>query len=126
MLINVNLKCARCSYIHYICLLQFLNTISNTTKMAEIRHITNEKGGAFIYEVDGAKLAEMVYVMAAPNKMIIEHTEVDDSLKGQGIGKKLQAELVAYVRENSIKVLPLCPFANATFKKMTEWQDVLV
>ena len=28
----------------------------------------------------------MVYVMAGPKKMIIEHTEVDESRKGQGIG----------------------------------------
>jgi predicted GNAT family acetyltransferase len=27
---------------------------------------------------DGAILAEMVYSMPSPNKMIIEHTEVDD------------------------------------------------
>jgi uncharacterized protein len=93
--------------------------------MSNIRHQHNEKRGSFIYELNGQKLAEMVYVMAGPGKMIIEHTEVDDSLRGQGIGKKLQAELVDYVRENKIKVMPLCPFAKATFAKTSEWQDVL-
>jgi predicted GNAT family acetyltransferase len=93
--------------------------------MGEIKHAQDEKGGMFFYEVDGQQLAAMVYVMAGEQKMIIEHTEVDDSLKGQGIGKKLQAELVNYVRERQIKVIPLCPFANATFQKTKEWQDVL-
>lgn len=93
--------------------------------MGTIKHAQDEKGGSFYYESDGQQLAAMVYVMAGPEKMIIEHTEVDDSLKGQGIGKQLQAELVSYVRAHNIKVIPLCPFANATFKKTTEWQDVL-
>jgi predicted GNAT family acetyltransferase len=94
--------------------------------MPEIKHLTTEKKGAFTYEVDGVKLAEMVYTMAGEKKMIIEHTEVDESLKGQGIGKKLQTALVEFVRAQEIKVIPLCPFANAMFKRMKEWQDVLV
>lgn len=93
--------------------------------MGEIKHTVNGTKGSFYYEADGKQLAEMVYNMAGPDKMIIEHTDVDDSLRGQGIGKKLLAELVAFVRVNNIKVIPLCPFAKATLDKTTEWQDIL-
>ena len=93
--------------------------------MVEIKHAVNGQKGTFYYEAEGNKLAEMVYNMAGPQKMIIEHTDVDDSLRGQGIGKKLLAELVAYVRTNNIKVIPLCPFAKATLDKTPEWQDIL-
>lgn len=93
--------------------------------MGQIKHSQSEKGGVFYYESEGKRLAAMTYIESGEKKIIIDHTEVDPSLQGQGIGKKLQAELVAYVRENNIKVLPLCPFANATFKKTPEWQDVL-
>lgn len=91
-----------------------------------IQHEHDPKGGAFYYETGGRRLAGMVYVMAGSDKLIIEHTEVDESLKGQGVGKALLEELVAYVRENTIRVIPLCPFANATFKRNPQWQDVLV
>jgi len=94
--------------------------------MNDIQHRKSDKGGSFYYEQDGKVMAEMVYVMAGDNKMIIEHTEVDPALQGQGMGKKIQAALVAYVREHGIRVLPLCPFAKATFQRMKEWQDVLV
>jgi uncharacterized protein len=94
--------------------------------MKEIKHIQSSKGGSFIYENNNQKLAEMVYVFAGNNKLIIEHTEVDDNLKGQGIGKKLLAELVNFVRENNIKVIPLCPFTKATFEKTGIWKDVLL
>jgi predicted GNAT family acetyltransferase len=92
----------------------------------EIKHEHNEKKGRFYNEEGGKTLAEMVYVMAGTEKMIIEHTEVDASLEGKGVGKKLLETLVQYVRQESIRVIPLCPFANATFKRVKEWQDVLV
>lgn len=91
----------------------------------QIKHIKEGNVGAFIYEENGKRSAEMVYTMEPGANMIIQHTEVDESLEGQGIGKKLQAALVDYVRSHNIKVEALCPFANAMFKKVKEWQNVL-
>lgn len=67
----------------------------------------------------------MVYVMVGSSKMIIGHTEVDESLKGKGVGVKFLEVLVNFVREDNSKVIPLCPFAKTTFKKRVELQDVL-
>ncbi|MES2618880.1 MAG: GNAT family N-acetyltransferase [Bacteroidota bacterium] len=92
----------------------------------EVKHHKGETGGSFYYEENGHKLAEMTYTMAGEQRMIIDHTEVDASLQGKGVGKVLLAELVAYVRANKITVIPLCPFANATFKRTPEWGDVLI
>ncbi len=93
--------------------------------MGIFKQETTNKGGSFIYEEDGKKGAEMVYVNSGDKKLIIEHTDVEPSLQGKGIGKQLLGKLLDYVRSNKIKVLPLCPFAKATFKKKPEWQDVL-
>lgn len=95
------------------------------TQMTDIKHHQGETGGSFYYEKDGQKLAEMTYTMAGPQRMIIDHTEVDASLQGTGMGKQLLGELVNYVRANKITVIPLCPFANATLKRTPEWQDIL-
>ncbi|MDR7131415.1 putative GNAT family acetyltransferase [Algoriphagus sp. 4150] len=91
----------------------------------KIQHESDGKRGSFFLEEGGRRAAEMVYVMAGPKKMIIEHTEVDESLKGQGIGGKLLDELVGFVRKEEIKVIPLCPFAKAMFQKKEELRDVL-
>lgn len=93
--------------------------------MGEIRHLQDGKRGAFVYFVDRQMLAEMEYVMYAAKRMVIEHTEVDESLKGQSIGKKLLESLVHYVRDHDIKVIPYCPFAKAMLEKTKEWQDIL-
>ncbi|MDN3202553.1 GNAT family N-acetyltransferase [Algoriphagus sediminis] len=92
----------------------------------EIKHQSDGRRGSFYIGSSDAKKAEMVYVMAGPSKMIIEHTEVSDDLRGEGLGMKLLEALVEEVREREIRVLPLCPFAKASFQKREDLQDVLV
>lgn len=82
--------------------------------------------GSFYVSVEGKIIAEMEYTMPAPDKMIIAHTEVDDSLSGKGVGLQLLHALVEYARTEQIKVIPLCPFAKAIFDKKPELRDVLL
>ena len=63
--------------------------------------------------------------IASVNFIIIDHTEVDPSFKGKGVGKQLLSKIVEMATERGIKVLPLCPFANAMFKRLADIQDVL-
>lgn len=81
--------------------------------------------GLFYVGEDGAFLAEMVYTMPSHDKMIIEHTEVSEELKGQNVGYLLVNTAVEYARTHNLKIIPLCPFANAVFKKKPEYADVL-
>lgn len=82
--------------------------------------------GIFYVGQDGAMLAEMVYTKPSEDKMIIEHTEVDDSLAGKGVGKQLLNAAVDYARKNNMKIIPLCPFAKSVFDKVAEIRDVLL
>ncbi|MEZ5346455.1 MAG: GNAT family N-acetyltransferase [Pyrinomonadaceae bacterium] len=91
----------------------------------EIIREDNGKKGTFFIEQDGKRAALMTYTMAGETRMIIDHTEVDDSLRGTGAGKKLVAAGVEYARANDLTVLPLCPFAKAIIEKTPEYQDVL-
>ena len=57
--------------------------------------------------------------------LIIDHTDVNDQFRGQGLGRKLLNELVAFARGRNIKVIPLCPFAKSVFDKDLSIHDVL-
>ena len=92
----------------------------------DIKHGNVGSKGRFNYEVDGVVKAEMTYSQAGNDKIIIDHTEVDASLKGEGVGYKLVEASVNYARNKQIKILPLCPFAAAVFKKRNEYSDVLI
>jgi len=90
-----------------------------------IQHEDNGKKGRFFINENGVDLAQMVYIWSGSKLLIIEHTEVDESLKGQGVGNKLVATIVDWAREADFKILPLCPFAKAVFTRNTEYADVL-
>jgi len=91
----------------------------------EINHRKEENKGAFIATENGAKAGEMTYSKAGDTLIIIDHTEVDPTFGGQGVGKKMVLAAVDFARENNIKILPLCPFAKAAFDKDSTIQDVL-
>ena len=83
-----------------------------------------ENKGSFYVEQDGKILAEMTFSKAGAERIIVDHTEVGDELRGKGVGLKLVEFAVNYVRYKNIKMLPLCPFTKATLLKHPEWKDV--
>lgn len=80
--------------------------------------------GAFFIERDGERLAQMSYTVAG-SRVIIDHTDVDDRLRGTGTGKKLVQAAVEWARHENVRLMPLCPFARSVFEKTPEWKDVL-
>ncbi len=90
-----------------------------------IEHEDEGSKGAFFVRVDGQRVAEMTYSRTNPTLIIIDHTEVDASLGGQGVGRNLLGALVEWVRGAGIKVVPLCSFAKAQFGKDASIRDVL-
>lgn len=90
-----------------------------------VKQFDEENKGAFEAYEDGKKIGEMTYSKAGPDKIIVDHTEVDPAQKGQGVGKVLLNKLVEYAREQNVKVLPLCPFAASMFQKNVDIRDVL-
>lgn len=91
----------------------------------EIQQKDDGKKGAFFVEQNGDLLAEMTYVWAGADRIIIDHTEVSDVLAGKGVGKQMVTKAVEFARAKSISIIPLCPFAKSVFDKMQEFRDVL-
>ena len=85
-------------------------------------HLTN--GEFFLKNEQQQKLAVMTYVMVNDSTMLIEHTIVDESLGGQGIGRKLVDAGVQFARSKGYKIIPQCPYANSVFNKTPEYADV--
>ena len=72
--------------------------------------------GAFLIEEGEARLAEMEVAVHDGN-LTVYHTEVAEELKGKGVAAKLLSTMVGYARENKLKVIPLCPYVLAQFKR---------
>jgi predicted GNAT family acetyltransferase len=91
----------------------------------DIQFVNKGNKGVFKAEDQNFIAGALTYSQAGTDKIIIDHTEIDPSYKGKGVGKKLVLAAVEYARTNSLKVLPLCPFSKSVFDKTPEIRDVL-
>ncbi|TDF91117.1 GNAT family N-acetyltransferase [Paenibacillus piri] len=90
--------------------------------MFKIKEDTN---GFYVGEQDH-KEAEIHYVPSGNDTIIVDHTIVSDSLRGQGVGEALVKRLVEFARTKGIKIMPLCPFAKSQFDRHEDYSDVLL
>lgn len=93
--------------------------------MIAIEQENHETKGRFFYKEENKVLAEMTYSWAGTDRIIIDHTEVSDSLRGKGVGELMVRKAVDFAREKEISIIPLCPFARSVFKKYEELRDVM-
>lgn len=91
----------------------------------KVEHKKTGGKGVFFVEFENEIGAEMVYSMPAADRMVIEHTEVNESLRGKNIGYEMVHAGVEYARQHQLKIIPVCVFAKAVFDKKPDFKDVL-
>lgn len=92
----------------------------------QIEHQQQLQQGAWLIEQSGQRLAEMTYSRVEDDgRLNIEHTWVDDSLRGQRIGQQLLQAAVEFARMNELKIVPFCPYVKSMFARDSSLQDVL-
>ena len=57
--------------------------------------------------------------------VVIEHTEVDSTLRGQQGGRRFFDAMVAWARKRGLRVRSECPFTTSMFKRTPAAQDLL-
>lgn len=50
-------------------------------------------------------------------RLAVFHTEVYPEFEGRGFARSMLERLVAYAREKSIRIIPLCPFVSGQFHR---------
>lgn len=90
----------------------------------KIRHFPQNSAGYFQATEEEKNLGKITYTRKN-NIITLDHTEVSPEFEGKGIGKELVMAAVAYARENNVKIIPQCSFANAIFKRVPAINDVL-
>ena len=85
---------------------------------------TTEENRIF-YAEDGKTLAEVTFPETAPGVVVVDHTWVDPSLRGQGTAGQLMQAVVDKLRADGRKAQATCSYARGWFAKHPEAADVL-
>lgn len=93
----------------------------------DIKNVERNGRGAFLIRNEvGKRVAEMTYVTSDDSAFTIDHTEVDPSLRGQGVAERLLDAAVSHAREKGLKIRATCRFALKKLQNEPEFADVFV
>ncbi|WP_205945026.1 (4Fe-4S)-binding protein [Pedobacter psychrodurus] len=65
---------------------------------------------------DDVKAGKMDIAISG-EKLTVFHTEVRSEFAGRGFAKLLLDKLVNYAEQNSLKIVPVCPYVNLQFRR---------
>lgn len=86
---------------------------------------THNKNQIALYTEDGKLLAEITFPNINDKTVDINHTFVDQSLRGQGIAGKLMEELIQELENRNLTAIPTCSYAVKWFEKHPEHSNLL-
>lgn len=84
--------------------------------------LDSHRRGRF-YVADNEEVLAKMDIAVIKTNLVVYHTEVSEKLRGLGIAPKLLNRLVEYARNNNLKIVPLCPFVHAQFKRHPDLYD---
>ena len=86
----------------------------------EVTHNPNEN--RFETWIDGT-LSKLDYIQDGKN-FVITHVGVHPALRGQGVAGRIVEVSLAYARENSLRVVPMCSYAAAYIRRHPEYAEL--
>ncbi len=87
-------------------------------------HRPSASRGEFQLEQGRRRLGYLDYSIAG-DVMRIHYVEVDPSLRGAGLGRRLIEAAVAWAREERKQIVPICGYARTVLHRVPEFADVL-
>ena len=82
-------------------------------------NFVKEENRIYLQNSENETVAEVTFYEIQEGVYNIDHTFVDESLRGQGIGNKLVQEAVNTIRKKGASVQATCPFASKWLEENT-------
>ncbi|MGB3899204.1 MAG: GNAT family N-acetyltransferase [Mesorhizobium sp.] len=97
--------------------------------MAEIE-LSREDGdgrrGRYVARIDGVEgEAEITFTKRGSNLISADHTGAPETMRGTGAAAALVSFMVEDARKNGFRIMPICPYVRAQYRKHPDWQDVM-
>lgn len=79
------------------------------------------------YEVsaDGTVVGFSAYHLIEEGVLALPHVEVEPAFEGKGVASVLMRESLDDIRKRGLKIVPICPFAQAFMERNPTYGDLL-
>lgn len=82
--------------------------------------------GRYVGRINGVEgEAEITFTRRGPALISADHTGAPDTMKGTGAAMALVTFMIEDARANGFKIIPVCPYVQAQYRKHPEWADVM-
>ena len=82
--------------------------------------------GRYVGRIDGVEgEAELLFTVRGPSLISADHTEAPASVLGTGAAMALIEHMIGDARASGFKIVPICPYVLAQYRKHPEWRDVM-
>lgn len=71
----------------------------------------------FVLRLDGERFGFLEFTRTDAGVLRIEYVEVDEDLRGSGLGLQLVQKAVAFAKDSGLKVVPICGYARAVMER---------
>ena len=78
------------------------------------------------YEIDVDGQVAFLTYRRKDDHILLAHTEVPESLRGQGLGQELARHALEEARTTGTHVVVKCPFVTAWLRRHKEYDDIVV
>ena len=90
----------------------------------DIEYIELRNGHGFCARRGNVQIGEIDVAIVGGNRVIIEHTYIDEGYDEGDICKNLVQCVVEFARRTGRKILCMCPRAQSIFNRYPEFDDV--
>lgn len=94
--------------------------INITREQRDARH------GRYVARIAGMEgEGEITFTNRGPSKISADHTETPETMRGTGAAAALVNYMIEDARKNAFRIIPICPYVQAQYRKHPEWADVM-
>src|SRR3954463_1617259 len=87
--------------------------------------IDNTSQGRFELYRDGQLCGWLYYTHLKPNRYALQHTEVEQSHRGEGVGAVMVRRVLEEVRSRAGTITVICPFVAEFVAKTADYADLI-
>lgn len=80
--------------------------------------------GRYVVRFPDDTVGEMTYRRVSPNVIAVDHTGVPHQHRGGRHALKLVEAGIADARREGFRIVPLCSYVKAQFRRHPEWADL--